>query len=256
MSRLAIVAALEREVSGLTRSCRRTEQEYEGRKFTFFECDEMVVVCGGIGVDASRRAAEAVLALYRPTQVLSVGFAGALDASLHVADIFRPALVIDARDGSRVKLEGGNGEGVLVTFTAVAGAGQKSNLAQAYGARAVDMEAAGVAAAARAHAIKFGAIKVISDESNFEMPHMARFIDAQGRFSTTSLALFVSLRPWLWARVAALANNSRKAARALGHHLERLKLERLKQDMTESSQLLTPPHPNAVTSELPAGSRK
>src|SRR5258708_15398035 len=93
------------------------------------------------------------------------------------------------------------------------------------------MEAAGVAAAARAHNVKFGAIKVISDESNFEMPQMARFIDPQGGFRTASFALFVTLRPRLWARVVTLASNSRKAARALGKHLERLR-----QAMTESSQ--------------------
>jgi hypothetical protein len=50
MPKVAIVAALEREVSGLTKGCRRVEREYEGRKFVFFERDEMVVVCGGIGL--------------------------------------------------------------------------------------------------------------------------------------------------------------------------------------------------------------
>ena len=223
MPEVAIIAALEREVSGLIKGWRRTQRQHEGRNFVFFEQDEMVVVCGGIGADAARRAAEAAIALYRPSLVQSVGFAGALDPSLHVADIFMPAITIDARDGSRVALEGGYREGVLVTFMAVAGVGQKSNLAQAYNAQAVDMEAAGVAAAASAHGIKFGTVKVVSDESNFEMPHMARFIDAQGRFRTTSFALFVTLRPWLWTRVATLASNSRKAARALGEHLERLR---------------------------------
>ena len=85
------------------------------------------------------------------------------------------------------------------------------------------MEAAAVAAAARAHGIHFAATKVISDELDFEMPEMARFIDAQGRFKTASFALFVALRPWLWKPVALLASNSRKAAQALGAHLERFR---------------------------------
>ncbi len=53
---------------------------YDGRSFVFFERDDMVVVCGGIGVEAARRAAEAVIALYHPALLQSVGFAGALDA--------------------------------------------------------------------------------------------------------------------------------------------------------------------------------
>ena len=126
MPKIAIVAALDREVSGLTKRWTRVEREHEGRSFDFFEQDEMVVVCGGIGQEAARRAAEAVIALYHPTLLYSVGFAGALDASLHVGDIFAPAVVIDARDGSRIEIEGANRNGTLVTFMAVAGIDQKS----------------------------------------------------------------------------------------------------------------------------------
>lgn len=225
MPKVAIVAALEREVSDLTRSCRRVPREYEGRTFTFFERDDMVVICGGIGMEAARRAAEAVIALYHPTRLQSVGFAGALESSLRVGDLFTPAVVIDARDGSRVEIPGGNKGSMLVSFMAVTGLEQKRKLALAYGAQVVDMEAAGVAAAARAHGIAFGATKVISDDWNFEMPPMGRFIDAQGRFRTAPFAAFVALRPWLWRRVARLASNSRKAASVLGDHLERYRQE-------------------------------
>jgi adenosylhomocysteine nucleosidase len=250
MPKVAIVAALEREVSGLVRTFPRVEQAHQGRSFLFFERDEMIVVCGGIGMDAARRAAEAVIALYSPAQVHSVGFAGALDADLRIGDIFAPTVVIDARDGSRTQIEAGNnqganGQGTLVTFMEVAGIDQKANLAHAYGAQAVDMEASAVAAAARAHGIRFCATKVISDEMNFEMPQMARFIDPQGRFRTASFALFAALRPWLWPRVAQLAGNSRKAASALGKHLESLR---------QSS--VHPEAQAAVASELHTGGSK
>jgi len=218
MPKLAIVAALEREVSGLIGGWTRVERDHEGRKFIFFEHDDMVLVCGGIGPEAARRAAEAVIALYHPALVRSVGFAGALDAALHVGNIFSPAVVLDARDGSRIEIAGG--EGTLVTFMTVAGAGQKLKLAQAYGAQAVDMEAAAVAAAAHAHGIRFTATKVISDGLQFDMPETARFIDALGGFKTASFAFYVALRPWLWRRVATLTSDSRKAARALGEHLK------------------------------------
>jgi adenosylhomocysteine nucleosidase len=217
MPKVAIVAALDREVRGVIRNCARVERAYQGRKFVFFEHDETVVVCGGIGVDGARRAAEAVIALYHPALVQSVGFAGALQSALRVGDIFAPAVVIDARDGSRAEIEGGNG--VLITFMTVADADQKANLAKAYGAQAVDMEAAAVAAAARAHGIHFGVVKVISDELSFKMPETARFINSQGRFRSAAFAAYVALRPWLWRRVAALARNSSKAAHALAEHL-------------------------------------
>jgi adenosylhomocysteine nucleosidase len=218
---LAIVAALEREVNGLTVRCTRVEHAHQGRKFTFFEQDDRVIVCGGIGMDAARRAAEAVIALYHPMLLQSVGFAGALNTRLRIGDIVSPAFVVDARDGSRSEIAGG--EGTLVTFMEVATAQQKMNLAQAYGAQAVDMEAAAVASAARAHGIQFCAAKVISDELDFDFPEVTRFIDPQGQFRTASFAIFAALRPWLWRRVAILARNSNKAAIRLAGHLHGLR---------------------------------
>lgn len=218
MGKVAFVAALEREVSGFTQGWSRVEREHEGRNLVFFEGEGAVLLCGGVGYEAARRAASAVIALYRPTRLQSVGFAGALEAKMRVGEIFVPAVVIDARDGSRTEIAGG--EGALVTFMNAASAQQKRNLAQAYGARAVDMEAAAVATAAQAHGIAFAATKVISDGLEFEMPEMDRFIDAQGQFKTASFAFYAALRPWQWGRVVSLARNSRVAARCLADHLK------------------------------------
>jgi adenosylhomocysteine nucleosidase len=218
MSSTVIVAALEREVRPFIKRWRRIRREHQGRSFTFFDRAGTTLVCGGIGAQAARRAAEAAIALYCPVLIKSVGFAGALDPSLHVGDIFLPSLVVDARDGSRIQIAGG--EGTLVTFMEVAGAAQKSKLAQAYAARAVDMEAAVVAASASAHGIAFAAIKVISDELDFEIPGMAAFINANGELQTARFVLFAVLRPWLWSRIRALALNSGKAARVLARYLE------------------------------------
>jgi len=258
MPKIAIVAALEREVVGFTKSCRRVEQQYEGRSFIFYEQDDIVVVCGGIGLEAARRAAEAVIALYQPELLQSVGFAGALNAELRAGDLFTPSVVIDARDGSRIPVEGEpqTDQRSLVSFMAVAGAQQKASLAQAYGAQAVDMEAAAVAVAARVHGIRFGTTKVISDELNFEMPGMDRFIDAQGRFETASFAGFVALRPWLWIRVAQLAINSRKAAKILAEHLLRFRQQLSQAPGRVPGTVPLSPQPTGVTNSSHAGGRK
>ncbi|MGA7220861.1 MAG: phosphorylase [Candidatus Sulfotelmatobacter sp.] len=219
--KLAIVAALEREVAGLIKTCSRVDLDHQGHKFSFFEGDDIVLICGGIGAEPARRAAEAVIALYHPHRLQSVGFAGALVPNLRAGDIFEPAVIIDARDGSRFEIEDASGHGVLVSFMAVAGVEQKAKLAQAYAAHAVDMEAASVAAAARAHGIRFAATKVISDEFNFDLPDMERFVDSQGRFRTAAFITFAAVRPLLWTRIATLARASSKAEKALSQHLKR-----------------------------------
>ena len=218
MPRLAIVAALEREVRPLVKSWRVTDKEHDGRRFRFFENGEVVVVCGGIGAAASRRASEAVIAIFDPKIICSAGFAGALDPKLRVGDVVRPSSVINAGDGSRTVVEGG--EGVLVSFASVASPVQKSKLRDSFGADVVDMEAAAVARSAEARHKQFTVVKAISDEMDFEFPAMDRFIDADGRFSQGRFAWYAGVRPWLWPRVLRLARNSKRASHALCAYLD------------------------------------
>jgi adenosylhomocysteine nucleosidase len=224
-----MVAALEREVRSLVKKWAVAEREYEGRRFKFFENRDAVLVCGGIGAEAARRATEAVIALYQPNLVQSVGFAGALDAVLKVGEIFSPARVIDASDGSSVGT--GAGSGVLVTAAGIAGPEQKVKLAKSYGALAVDMEAAAVARGAQARGVRFMVTKAISDESAFAMPSLDRFVDRDGHFHETSFVAGLVAQPWLWPKYFHLAINSAKASRALCAELDR--------SLTQSRQVET-----------------
>lgn len=212
-NKVAIVAALEREVSPLIRHWYSEERGYSGRKFRFFQRDRAVLVCGGIGAEAARRAAEAIIGLYHPVLIQSVGFAGALDSTLKVGNIFIPGCVIDASDGS--KLDIGSGMGTLLSAPTVAGSIQKAQFASVYRANAIDMEAAAVGRVAQAHGIQFQAAKAISDEHDFDLPPMQSFISPDGRFRSIPFAGFVALRPWLWIKVARLAKNSAEASKAL-----------------------------------------
>src|SRR2546423_7691741 len=205
MSRLAIVAALEREVRPLVKHWQVRKREHAGREFRFYETREAVLVCGGIGPEAARRAAEAVIVLYSPDLLFSVGYAGALDPALKVGDLLAPAQIIDGSDGSRVHLS--KGHGTLLSLNAVASVAQKSRLRESYGAQAIDMEASAVARATEARGAGFRAIKVISDEFNFELPVPGRFVDAEGRFHQARFALHALIRPWLWLPLVHLGSN-------------------------------------------------
>ncbi len=220
MSKVAIVAALEREVRGLVKHWRVMEKKHAGRGFRFFENSEVVLVCGGVGAEATRRAAEAAIAIYAPGVLYSVGFAGALDPRMKVGDILQPQIVVDAGDGSRIRLE--SGKGVLVSFGAVASPAQKAKLRESFAAQAVDMEAAAVARAAEARGVEFAVLKVVSDEFDFSLPAIERFVGSEGRFSEARFALYAAVRPWLWAKVARLARNSSRASRALCESLRKI----------------------------------
>lgn len=217
MPKVAIVAALEREVRPLIRHWRLSPKEHDGRRFRFFENDRTVLVCGGIGPEAARRAAEALIFLFQPSVIYSVGYAGALQSGVRVGEVLYPARVINASDGSSVAIPGG--DGILVSYSQVAGPEQKRNLREFYGAQAVDMEAAAVARAAEARGIEYRALKVISDEFEFQLPATDRFVDPTGRFQEGRFALFAVVRPWLWLDVIRLARNSSRASKALSDRL-------------------------------------
>ncbi len=234
--RVAIIAALEQEVRPLVKNWKQTWREHQGRRFCFFESGQGVAVCGGIGAEGARRATEAVIAFYHPSEVWSVGFAGALQTGLKAGELFLPELVIDAGDGSRAQVnrdrpaEGPpEGKRWLVSFHAVADAEQKAKLGQAYGAQAVDMEAAAVARGAQKYDLLFRAVKVISDEADFAMPDLSRFVRPDGRVQVGEAAMFAMARPWLWPGLIRLGVDSRRGARVLCVWLaQNLKLEESK----------------------------
>ncbi len=222
MPKIAIVAAIERELWPLIKNWPATEIHHDGREFTFFERDYAVAVCGGIGAEAARRAAEAIIVRYSPELLISAGVAGALVPELRVGETIFPSTVIDTQDGSRhqtairdTALSGSTlARTVLASYPEIANVAQKQQLAKSYGAHAVDMEAAAVARSAQAHNLSFLAIKAISDESNFELPEMSRFI-RDGKFQTKRFILHVALRPWLWLKMIRLARNTQIASHSL-----------------------------------------
>ena len=233
-SKIAVVAALEREVRPLVKQWPVSEKEYGGRRFRFFEDGHLVLVCGGIGASAARRSAEAVIAFFDPKVIYSAGFAGALDPRLKVGEVVRPGRVVSANDGSSVGVE--DGDGVLVSFESVASPAQKAKLKDSFGAHFVDMEAAAVARAAQAHGIGFAAVKAISDELDFEFPALEKFVDSEGRLQEGRFAFFAALRPWLWRRVLRLARNSGRASRALCGWLRDMSRERSPEPLLRSSE--------------------
>ena len=219
---IAIIAALEREVRPLVKGWPTVKASHQGREFIFYEGEHATVVWGGIGSEAARRAADAIIANYSPDLVISAGVAGALVSELKVGDTVFPATVIDTRDSSRYETAihdapVGNTalrRTILASYSEVASVAQKQQLAKSYGAHAVDMEGAAVALAAQSHSLPFVAVKAISDDLNFEIPEISRFIRG-GQFDTTRFLLHIAVRPWLWLRVIRLARNTQIASENL-----------------------------------------
>ncbi len=103
----------------------------------------------------------------------------------------------------------------LVTSSRVADAHEKRRLASTYQASLVDMEAAGVARLALMRGIPFYCCKGISDGYGDQLPDFNKFIPPDGQFRLGRFVVFAALRPWHWASLMRMGENSSKASQSL-----------------------------------------
>ena len=213
---VAIVTAMRMELAPLLRG-KRTQQ-VDGVEL--FEMDSAVVTLSGIGKSAARRATEAVIRHVQPELLVSAGIAGAVSPKLKAGDVVWAREVVDAETGVRYRTRGG--DWLLVTAQAVAGPAEKREFLQRYGADVVDMESAAVASVAVTHGLEFAVVKAISEEADFVMPPLSRFVRESGRFAAGRFMGYVALRPQLWPVVSKLKANSRVASLHLSSAVEHL----------------------------------
>src|SRR5260370_25187382 len=76
--RLAIIAALQREIAPIIHGWKHRDVEHGGKALRFYESEKAVLVCGGIGASAAHLAAEAAVNTYHPEALVSGGVAGSL----------------------------------------------------------------------------------------------------------------------------------------------------------------------------------
>lgn len=204
--------------------------------------DVLLLQCG-MGPE---RAAQAVLWLgqhYPLTGVLSVGFAGGLQAELRPGDALLVTHILTQDEVARTtNLAMGSGirpdarlahiaamaiaqaavvshTGPLLSTTAmVAQAAAKQALGQSSGALAVDMESYSVGQMAAQRRIPFAVLRTIFDTSheNMSLP-VAACITADGSLRPFRMVGCLACRPWLWLQLPHWWWVSRLA----GRHLQR-----------------------------------
>jgi adenosylhomocysteine nucleosidase len=217
MTRVAIIAALWREVAPLLRSSRirwQRDANLHPKGVAVWCSADAVVSYAGMGERCASLAVEAALATGPISEIISVGWAGACQPGALVGSIARPSTIVNAQTGERYSCVAGDGS-VLATVAAFAGSEEKLRLQAAYGASVLEMEAATVARLAQAHGLPFRAIKAISDAADFDFPAIARFHTVDGQFREAAFAAYAACRPWLWKPVLQMAQGSKLAAESL-----------------------------------------
>lgn len=212
-ARVAIVAALPRELAHVL-SAAQADRSLKAQGVWRVTTDAAVLVAAGMGAQRVTLAVEAALAAGDVALLVSAGLAGSCDARAQPGAVLSASQVVDAQTGERYRSADGSGV-LLATSPGIATVAEKARLAQTYGASMVDMEAATVARLARAHGLRFRAIKGISDGPEFELAGLSAFTGPRGDFRTAAFALHTMLRPWTWGKAIELGRGSNTALRAL-----------------------------------------
>lgn len=221
-SRIAIVAALPREIEPLVRNWpARITSRRDGSMIC--ECDRAIAVCAGMGRERVAHALALAETRGPVHSVISLGYAGALRAGIARNKIFWPRMVVDAATAERFDCEVGSG--TLVTVDQVLGLKEKPQVAERWNADLVDMEAASVARVCQLRGMPFRTLKVVSDEAGDVLPDFNRFIDARGGFREAAFAWYLALHPGMIPNAIRMERHTVQAsetmARAMSEVLEK-----------------------------------
>lgn len=219
--KIAIVAALPREISGLVRGTR-PEPAPRQHGIHLYSIEGAIVVAAGMGASRVTLAFDAALRTEGIELVVSTGLAGACSPQIHAGEVVEATTVVEAKTGERYLCSTSIAERVLVTTETIAGLREKARLHNSYNAALVDMEAAAVARLALARGLRFRAIKGISDAHDFEMESISRFADSHGHFRTAAFALHTTMRPQTWSSAMRLGRESNRALTRLWDDLRLL----------------------------------
>lgn len=221
---LLIAAALQQELGIALQLCRQPARLRVAGVKAWQACHGAATfhfLKTGVGPVRADRQFRAFLDHYLPSEVLIVGYGGALDPALRLGDIVavRRACLLGRAEGSelplgQLPLEGTwelAGAESLVATAAAAGLrgiaadvltsrhviglpAQKQELRETHGAAVVDMETATIARAAAAKGIPVSCVRAISDEAQDEF--LAPFSYAPGQGTVERVTAVLTAGRW------------------------------------------------------------
>ena len=219
--RILFIASDPMEFSGLVRRAVRPElsdMAMDWSRRAILNGNETLLVANGVGAALARAATEAGIKAFKPDAVVSTGFCGALSPSLEIAEVVAAnRIVTDGQVYDARALEGPR-IGPIRSICYIAGTAEQKRELGAEGAIAVEMEAAGVAAAALRHSLPFYCVRAVTDLAGETLANdFNKALRSDGHFDTMSILSAALLHPATrLPELIRLRKRCTRAARALG----------------------------------------
>ncbi len=198
--RIAILGAIKDEIAGIKQEMQITHtlRWQTGNAFVGeWQGVPVVLVRSGMGRERARRALVEVADKWDLKEVISIGYAGALDPSLEVGDLVVADKIIEkntSQTDQDVKSYSLNKEifnttaavrgRILLTVDSIAATPQeKKRLREQYSAVAVDMETSALAGEAEARNLSFVSVRAITDTADQELIDCTHLVEEDGDVS-------------------------------------------------------------------------
>jgi adenosylhomocysteine nucleosidase len=182
---------------------------------------QLFLTANGAGAHRAAAAVDAALVSFHPDAILSIGFCGALDPSLDIADIVvGTSIFAGGRTfaGQTPAAAAPHHLGPICSIDHAAQTAEEKCRLHSTGAIAVEMEAAGVAGRAQALGLPFFCIKTVTDLAGENMANdFNAALRSDGHFDTIRILASSLRRPWVrLPELFRLRVRCARAARSLG----------------------------------------
>lgn len=212
--RLLFVAADHMEFGGpLARAAKSGATRLGG--------NEILLVANGAGAKRAAAAVDRAAPGFHPDALVSMGFCGALDERLQIADIVGGTAIVGSDLACARCQSRGAVEGPICSIGHVARTAAEKRLLRASGGIAVEMEAAGVAQRAATLGLPVYVLKVVTDLSGETMANdFNSALTSDGHFDTIRILTGTLRHPAVRIpELIRLRNRCVRAARALGEFI-------------------------------------
>jgi len=182
---------------------------------------EVLLAANGAGAGRASAALNAALASFSPDAIVSTGFCGALAPELQVADVvIATGVTTGLGTFGALKPDSGRAHhmGVVCSIDHVAQSMAEKRKLRAAGASAVEMEAGAVAEGAKAHALPFYCVRVVTDLAEEDMSNdFNGALRPDGHFSTMKILQSALRHPLIrLPELLRLRSRCVRSAQALG----------------------------------------
>lgn len=204
--RIAILGAIKDEIAGIKQEMQITDilRWQTGNAFVGeWQGVPIVLVRSGMGRDRARRALVKIAEKGYLREVISIGYAGALDSALQVGELVVADKVVHCEtlksysvDEKLISTIPEARRGMLLTVdNVVATPPEKKVLREKYSAVAVDMETSALAEEAEARHLPFASVRGITDTAGQELIDCSHLVTEDGGVSKLKAGWHVLTNP-------------------------------------------------------------